>query len=124
MGYQRPLLKLVFKDPEFEGFECIARRLTFDEFEFLSNFGDKKLSGDTEGEFALMADCIRSWNLENEKGEPVPISGPDIRAQDPPFVAALANAMLLACIRVAPPLPQPSSDGEPSLEQSIPMEPE
>lgn len=131
MGYQRPTLKLVFADPEFDGLEVRARRLTVGAMLRLHKLSATQAAspdGDDSAErfgelLSAVADSIISWNLEDDQGQPVPATAAGLRSQDMPLVEAVKQALLDASVGVAPPLPQPSSGGGPSPEESIPMDP-
>ncbi|HZO70059.1 MAG TPA: hypothetical protein VFB74_34115 [Kribbellaceae bacterium] len=72
--------------------------------------------------FELFAEHLVSWNLEDDKGEPVPTTVDGVRAQDLDFGLMLMFAWLDAVTGVPAPLAQPSSGGVSYPAVSIPME--
>ncbi len=130
MGYQRPTLKLVFDDPEFEGLTVRARRLTIGRFADLLNLSSADLKDEalrTELAAVVMEGVIH-WDLE-EPGErpddppvPVPATPEGLLSQDTPFVQGMARAMIQANRGISAPLELPSPNGDRSLEASMPME--
>lgn len=123
MGYQRPTLKLVFDDPEFEGLEVRAERFTIDDVMLLMSFGDRPEAETAEGIKELLAARLLSWNYEDRHGTTVEISPKAIGAHvDPPFLYAIVRGIRQASGGGSGPLDKPSSGGEQTLEASIPME--
>lgn len=127
-GYQRSTLRLVYADPEFEGLEVRCRRVTVAETVQLMMFqgmapGDLTGSLEKVTELAdLLSRPILSWNLLDHAGEPVPVTPDALLYQDVQLLLHTAGALLTAAVGVSPPLSQPSSSGELSLEESIPMD--
>lgn len=131
MGYQRPTLKLIFADEEMEGLEVRARRLSVEELLHIFGMADAEhLASNPTAErveradqlLAALAATLLSWNLEDRDGVPVPLTVEGLRTQDMPLIVAVRSALLDASTGVSRPLPPASPDGEPSLEESIPME--
>src|SRR5690348_6784001 len=118
MGYQRPILRLKFEDPEMAGLEVMCRRPSVKKVEEYSK-SDRNL----EVQVGIIAECLISWNLEDENGDPVPTSAESLLDQDQPFLIALLDAWMGQAIKVSGPLGSDSPSGEPSPEVSIPMEP-
>jgi hypothetical protein len=75
------------------------------------------------GEFADLAAHLISWNIEDEDGNPAPADLDGLKAQELPFVMAIAQAWQAAMKDVAPPLPPRSSNGVLPDVLSAPMEP-
>ncbi len=129
MGYKRPTLKLVFADPEFEGLEVRARRLSIGAALRVAGLADmdtRELAAAEEklGELLkLIAESLISWNLEDDNGTPVPLTGEALAEQDLPFITALAGALATASAGVSRPLEPASNSGPSSEEVSLPMEP-
>jgi hypothetical protein len=73
--------------------------------------------------FGGFAKYLVEWNLENDDDTPVPATVEGLQSQDLGFVMRIVQAWLEGVQAAAPPLPQPSSSGRPSLEGSLPMEP-
>lgn len=146
-GFVRKSLRLVFDDPELEGFEVRARRLSIDEL--LDVTALRSLAGakdDSEEVRASMAKVyavlggdpetakrgvLLSWNLEEPVDErdpdgpkaAVPLSAETLARQDMPLLMSIVNAIAEATTAVPRPLEATSSAGVPSVELSLPMEP-
>lgn len=126
MGYQhkRKKINVSFAEPhEFAGFEATLRGQHLGGFLNLLGIGEVDLSnlGDQLKE---MGTSLISWNLEDEDTqEPVPVTPEAVMAQDQDLMIALATAWLDALRGLPAPLEQSSTDGPPSLEASLPMEP-
>lgn len=131
-GYRRPLLDLVFDDPELDGLRVRARRATVGmvlDLTAARERGDstslldlvKMLATDPDGSPGLLVD----WNLEDSlSGDPIPLTRAGLLGPgcDPPLLWAIAAAITSAVASVRAPLPATSSGGDPSLEASMPME--
>lgn len=127
MGYRRqpPSYKLVFDDDEFDGLEVKVGSLSIGEMrDFIALMNHEDRGEVTEQIFDMFANCLLSWNLEDENDEPVPATLAGINSQDADFVMAMISAWIDTVTGVPDetPLPGPSSDGEPFPEASIPME--
>lgn len=70
----------------------------------------------------LFAKALVEWNVLDDDGSPVPTTVDGLLSLDDDFNHDLIEAWLLALTAVPPPLEKPSPDGDPSLEQSMPME--
>lgn len=130
MGYirKKKVYKLIFEDEQFDGFEVTMRSLSVGE---LLDFDDLRLAPATTAQeqrekvrsiAATLAKVIDSWNLETEKGKPVPVSEASILAQDSELVDAIVENWVTALVGVSRPLGPSSPGGETTLEASIPME--
>lgn len=128
MGYQRSLLKLVFRDGEFGGLEVVCRRMKVADAMAATALAKVDQADPAQQVAALekvteiLASHIVSWNLEDEDGEPVPTDLEHLREQDFQMVNALVTKWMEVAVGVSPPLSKPSNGGEPSLEELIPME--
>jgi hypothetical protein len=71
------------------------------------------------------AELVVSWNFDPyDTGEPIPVTVESVKLLDQATYDAIDEAYTAAVRRVAPPLPQPSPDGEPSGEElTLPQEP-
>lgn len=125
MGFKREakVFKLVFEG-EFEGLEVRTRSVSLGRYLQMQDL----INGDLDREgvaklFEAFVGIILSWNLEDEADQPVPVSVEALYDQDLDFVKAVSEAWSSAMAGVAAPLEPSSSDGEPSPEASIPMEP-
>lgn len=133
--YQRGTLKLKFDDPTMSGLEVRARRLSVDEmmaFVSLAEAGNpvQLLKREEDGSPPVLATTLAapllSWNLYDEEDppQPVPCNVEGLLSQDFGLVISIVYALINATVpRVAPPLPQPSSNGAPSLAASMTMVP-
>lgn len=136
MGYVRDrVYRLKFTDPEYTSPETgdpLLVRMRPMSIGALAMVGElaelrerKLTAADTARVFELFelfAEHLVSWNLEDEKGEPVPATEGGVKAQDLDFGLMLMFAWLDAVTAVEPPLPAPSSSGAPYPAVSIPME--
>jgi hypothetical protein len=121
VGYQRPTLKLVFTDPEMDGLEVRARRLSIGELLHITSLASDENAG-TDDMLAALAAALLSWNLEDADGAPVPLTADGLKGQDYLLLEEIKKALIEASWAVPPPLSTPSTDGTPALEASIPME--
>lgn len=138
MGYVRAHLKLTFDDPELAEFVVRAKRLNIRSLLELTKLrhlaglkdDDPKVEEGLQQVFEALAKVITSWNLEEpvDPEEPdgptrkVPVNAETIADQDLALLTAIIDALQDATTGVSGPLAQTSSDGEPSLEASIPMD--
>jgi hypothetical protein len=128
MGYRHKAkrINVKFEAPhEFAGFEAVLRGKSLGGFLDLQGIGevDKSSLGEQLRE---MSQSLISWNLEDEDtGQPVPVTPEAVMGQDQDLMIALATAWMdgLAGAAVKGPLETTSTDGPPSLEASLPMEP-
>jgi hypothetical protein len=127
VGYQRPTLKLIFTDPECDGLEVVARRMSVRSLVRMAALGQAGAPADRAQALPEIAETLvpllLSWNLENHAGEPVPLTVDAMLDQDGAFVLAVMGALMDAAGGIPDPLAQPSSGGGPSPEASLPMEP-
>lgn len=126
MGYQhkRKRIAVRFEEPhEYAGFEAVLRGQHLGGFLNLLGIGEVDMSnlGDQLKE---MGRALISWNLEDEDtGAPVPVAPEAVMAQDQDLMIALAKGWIDGLRGIPAPLEQSSTDGQPSLEASLPMEP-
>lgn len=82
---------------------------------------------DVERLFVGFLDALVEWNLErrNKDGEiePVPMDLEGVRSQDLHLMVRIVREWIHAVSGVAAPLDDSSPSGDPSLEESLPMEP-
>ena len=125
-GYRRekPLYKLVFADPQFDGLEVMAKSLPLGEFLELQKLQARAGEDPDAAEQVIrrMADVIVSWNLLDDADDPVPASYDGLLTQDLPFVMAIFMAWQEAVAGVPNLSPNGSPNGVTSLELSLPME--
>jgi hypothetical protein len=80
-------------------------------------------SNDVAEIVGMLADHVVEWNLEDEKGEPLPFTADAILHElEESMVAAIVREWFKAAIGVTAPLDGPSTSGGPFPEASIPME--
>ena len=125
MGYQRPLLRLKFADPEMAGLEVLAQRISMGDLACFSRIGELNDTATRDAYLAelygRLAHRIQSWNLETPDGQPVPTTADALAGQDKELIMAIFDA-LVDTADVPAPLGQPSANGSRSVEASIPME--
>lgn len=125
MGFEKKkkTFKLVFADPESEGLEVRAGSPTMEDYITLQGMSGVAVGMDQFHELVvLFAKSLIEWNVEDE-GEPVAATVAGAESLEPDFLMEIMDAWMDAVNGVSTPLEQPSSDGEPSLVASIPMEP-
>lgn len=129
MGYQRKTYRLVFEDPDFEGLEVRTRGGSIDhlvQMTALTTSGAELVRPDGQAKrdelYQLLAGRLLDWNLEDDQGQPVPVTVEALRQQDWVLVLEVAKAWMRAAAGVSRPLEPGSPGGQPSLEESIPME--
>ena len=129
MGYQRKTYRLVFEDPEFEGLEVRTRGASIEHiatWQAIVSQGVTLVSPEgvesRNAAYSLLADRIIDWNLDDEQGQPVPVTPEEMAKQDWALLLQIGRAWLTATAGVPRPLEADSPNGEPSLEVSIPME--
>ncbi|WP_097865958.1 hypothetical protein [Streptomyces sp. rh34] len=124
-GYRHKAKKITvkFEEPhEYAGFEAVLRGKTLGEFLNLQGIGEVDKSSLFE-QLREMSQSLLSWNLEDETGAPVPVTPAAVFEQDQDLMLALATAWMNGLAGVSAPLEPSSTDGQPSLEASLPMEP-
>lgn len=135
MGFKRKktIYKLVFEDPDLDGFEvrAYAPPLGFIEVATkmvtLGGRHTDDLSPEEvevfNGFFAEFAKYLVSWNLEDDDDRPIPATLEGLCTQDVGFVFQIIDAWMSAVGDVAGPLGQSSNVGQQSLVASLPMAP-
>ena len=126
MGYKRnpKIYKLVFgDDTDYAGLEVQVKTITMGQLLAMRS----GTSGDEDKDnirvsVELLAERIVSWNLEDEKGQPVPPTLDAILEEDDDFIFAIINRWTDAVSGVKAPLQQSSPSGEPSPVELVPME--
>jgi len=126
MGFEgRKVLKLKFEDSELDGLEVVTRWPTIEQVLATQRrqeaLGEDANSMDTLRIVAeAMCSVLIGWNLEND-GEPVEKTAEALLSQDYDLCQAIIHTWEGATFKVAAPLDEGSSSGEPFLEASIPM---
>jgi hypothetical protein len=123
MGYQVPrkTARLSFEGEEYQGLAIeAAMDLTFEAQEHFEKL--QRAEGEDKGNQAIdffVENCITSWNLEDEKGEPRPLTGAALR-KEPTWFAVLVMNTYTAAVRklseVDAPLDEKSPNGSTSME--------
>ena len=136
MGYKRKLYVLTWPDGhELAGLEVTTKGLPVKKlFELVQLSGQLTGEGDVATKvavadelFAGFAARLVSWNLEDDDDAPVPATLAGVNDQDFDFMVGLIMTWMDAVSSVDIPLPQPSPPGgssetEPDLAASIPVE--
>jgi hypothetical protein len=113
---------------DLEGLTVVLRGLSLGEVISLRAEGARSVEGDGEAEpeivrmAKLIADQLVEWDAEDEDGTPIPATLDGLLSQDKTVTLDIFEAWQEAVTGVPAPLEQPSSDGQTSLEASIPME--
>lgn len=123
--------RLVFEDGDLAGLEVRTRSLPLGALLDLTKLaafaGKPQLAAEDMAEaeklFEMFADALLSWNVEDDGDTPVPATLEGLRRLDFGTVIKLITEWIEAVAGVPAPLPQTSSDGQLSLEASMPMEP-
>lgn len=131
MGFnvESDIYKLVFVEPEFEGLVIRARSIPIRDLVKISAASNLKitplLSNDEWEQIRelarIFADALVDWNLE-VNGEPVPTTVDGLLSLPLRMFWKIQGAWWLAIAGVSAPLDDASSGGDPSLEESMPME--
>jgi hypothetical protein len=126
MGYKpkRTLYKLDFSATEYAGLEITTRSVSVegllaiaaaaDEIDEVSPAKGKVL--DLLGRFARV---IVSWNVEDDDGQPVPVTVEALLDQDFGFLMTMITMWISSVSQAPPPLPGPSPSGATSAEASL-----
>lgn len=127
MGFRREakVYNLKFADGEFSGLQVKTRSMSLGGFvELIELVDGGALSRDNVNEiFTRFAGVLISWNVEDpETGAPVPPTVEGLYTQELDLVQTVIEAWRDAVQGVSGPLGTSSSDGEPSLAESIPMD--
>ncbi|UJV42092.1 hypothetical protein [Streptomyces sp. AMCC400023] len=125
MGYQpkKKIYTLEFEEPEFEGLEVRIGGLNTGQVMDIdaarADGGDAAIVTMLK----LLGDRLIEWNVDHpDTSEPVPPTFEGVCSLDMDFNWAIINAWQSAVAGVKAPLDEPSTDGEPSLVASIPMD--
>lgn len=132
MGYvrERRIFKLRFEDDDMDGLEVRATSVPLGAFLEMVSLMDVETRGLSAEDahkidrlFHGFAEALVSWNLEEPEGVTVPATFDGLKSQDIDFAMRILRAWIQALTSVPDPLAAASSNGGPSLERSIPMEP-
>ncbi|MFJ5984304.1 hypothetical protein [Lentzea sp. NPDC092896] len=130
MGFvrQRPILVLDFEGTELDGLTVRAERCSIADYIAIGNAIQRPTSSldDFGRDIAELQELVIprliEWDLEEEDGTPIPLTAEYIVQQDKQFQLDLFNAYRYGNVLVPRPLGKPSDSGEPSPEESIPMD--
>jgi len=107
---------------EYHGLEVSLKGLSLGDFLELQGIGEVDNST-LAAQLKRFAESLIDWNLEDETGTPIPPTPDAVYGQDQDLMLLLATRWMQVLQGDVPaPLEQPSPDGEPSLEASIPMD--
>ncbi|WP_069625326.1 hypothetical protein [Streptomyces niveus] len=122
--HKRKRINVTFEgDHEYAGFEAVLRGKSLGEYLNLMGIGEVDMSGIAD-QLKEMGRALISWNLlDEDTGEPIPPTQEAVYEQDQDLMLALATAWADGLAGVSAPLESGSTDGQPSLEASLPMEP-
>lgn len=121
--------ELKFEDPALNGLEATVREISTGELLDLAELLDAVKAKTGLGAakpvrklMQMVGDGLVEWNLTGRDDTPVPATCEGLMRQPLNLTLAIAGAWTQAMAGVSVPLPTGSSDGETSLEPSIPME--
>ena len=111
--------KLKFTDEEYDGFEVTAKALSVGDFLKLTEAADKPAEAQSVI-ISMLADALVNWNLEDEKGKPVPATRKGVESLEFGFLNAIVQAWMTAIAGIDP---KQLKTSNPSLNtESLPME--
>jgi hypothetical protein len=128
MGFrpERRIFVLEFAEGhEYHGFEARMGSISFGKMMELETMTPELVKQDPEKAkqvYQDFANCIISWNLEDDDGNPIEPSMKALQAEDFDFVMALFTHWMEGVAAVAPPLPGSSASGSTSPVAQLPME--
>lgn len=129
MGYRakRTVYVLEFDDPELAGLEIKVSSTSIGVLLDLADDAESARIGGLDKAKRLLAEFMTrlvSWNLENEEGEPTPLTEEGFRSHEPDFVLTVVftwfDAMM--AIKDGSPLGRRSISGKQYPEVSLPMD--
>jgi hypothetical protein len=136
VGYirQKKIHKLTFDDTQGDlaGLEVRLHSLTVGQLLDMGRLADQAEQSreNTERFFADFAQCLVSWNVEDEVPDAdgvgvqaIPATLDGVRSCDLDFITRITKAWMEAISGVPDPLDGGSNSGQQSPEASIPMEP-
>lgn len=125
MGYREPesTITITFAEGHrYHGLEAVCQSLSIDEYaEGMAWYGGEGWKdGETLDRFYK---ALISWNLTDDKDQPIPVS--EARTRDQRLIRILNQAWVKALVEVRAddPLPDGSTSGAPSPAPDIPMAP-
>lgn len=114
--------RLTFDDPDLEGLQVMCRGASVEDLTAIEAASKLPMGEAVMTMIDRFVAAVVSWNIENDEAPLLP-TREALLAQDADLVMAMVMAWADAVAGVAGPLGQRSTDGEPSQEASLPMEP-
>ena len=117
-----PGLLVVMKGLSIEAFMALARDAAGMQALDMSGMKGPELDkamDQVDGLFTRFAKSLKSWNLDDDDGEPVPETEAGVRSQDLDFILEITLAWMDAIASVDIPLPQPANGHVSSPESSL-----
>lgn len=128
MGYRPPrtLYKLDFSETEYDGLEVVTRSASMGALLAILELAEqaeearpaealKKL----DELFGLFEGVLESWNVETEKGDPVPATKAGLLTQDSSFVLAVIQMWGREMTQAPPTSPTASGSGAISVPEGL-----
>lgn len=127
MGFTPPRKRYVldFSGTELDGLEVKSVSISADQYYQVTALLEQATSNQevARGIAPHFIEALREWNLEDDRGQPVPATVDGLmKSQELATVMMILEAWIDAMVGISGPLEQPSSDGQPSPVESIPME--
>lgn len=124
MGFRAAptIYKLVFED-QLAGLEVMVKAVSIKEFLALQrDLGEADSSADSADRFLKrMAGALVSWNLEDEKGKPVPANLDGLQRQELGLVMKIVTSWMGVVASLPNSSSASSNSGGTPLESSMPM---
>jgi hypothetical protein len=123
MGFRKEATHYKLNFEEYDGFNVTAKSLPLKDFLEINRLStsEEKATEQQELLFRKFADALVDWNLEDEKGKPVPATYAGLISQEPQFVGEIIQAWMRAIASV-PKTSKNDSNGTGTYpEESIPM---
>lgn len=112
---------LAWEEGDLAGLEIVIRSLSLAQFFEMQDKSDED-GGVLRSISESFARALRSWNLEDDDGQPVPPDLAGLLSQDMEFVQEVVVAWQRAMSGAGVPKDGTSSSGEPFPVASLPME--
>jgi len=130
MGFRKEATqyKLKFEDPDLDGLEVIAKSLPLRDFLAINKLAiaaddnAEKQVEQSEVMLKKFSEALIGWNLEDDRGKPVPATYAGLLTQEVSFAMEIIRAWMEAIANVPKPSPTGLNGSGTYPEQSIPME--
>ncbi len=131
MGFRAPTYLLVWPEGSpLAGLEIRMRSISLGVVRELTRFQALDVSGEvTEDDMAVivgvastLAGLVSSWNIEDDDGNPVPVTAETVAGLDLGILFAAIGQLLDKVVSIGAPLGTPSTGGASPVAPSIPME--